>query len=139
MALIVLSWCCGLSQHGVIVMCLHDSADVFLSASKAFSYIDYGPGVAISFVLFTLSWMICRLTLYPLKIIYPAFVYKTKYDCHPLYWVIVGLLSILMILHIYWGKFILPYAWNVISKKNKLHDPRSGSDNDNDEKAKKER
>ena len=126
--LIISSWCVGLTQHGIIVMSLHDSSDVFLSLTKTFSYNDYRIGVLISFSLFALSWIICRLIIYPLIIIYPALKYKIKYDCHPLYWLFILLLSTLYLLHIYWGKHICSYLYFMITKprgKECMHDPRS--------------
>lgn len=66
-----------------------------------------------------------------MKIIYPVLKYKYKYDCHPLYWLFVILLSILLILHIYWGKHIIGYLYFMITKprgNQLMHDPRSGSD-----------
>mmetsp|Transcript_44586 Transcript_44586/g.71363 ORF Transcript_44586/g.71363 Transcript_44586/m.71363 type:complete len:317 (+) Transcript_44586:30-980(+) len=131
MLLIVISWCVGLTQHGTIVLALHDSADVFLSGAKAFSYDHHRIAVIISFSLFTLSWISCRLTLYPLKIIYPMFVHKKKFDCHPLFWLIAAALCILMFLHLYWGKHIILYLYYMICKprsKESMEDPRSNSE-----------
>eukprot|EP01083_Nonionella_stella_P039196 106607_1 len=135
--LIVGSWSVGLAKHGVIVMCLHDSADVFLSASKTCSYNNNRIGVILSFSCFTVSWIGCRLIMYPLKVIYPALVCKSKYDCHPLYWVFISLLSILLILHIYWGKHICGYLYYMITKPSSsdvMHDPRSDTE-DNSQKV----
>ena len=129
--LIIASWSVGLTQFGVIVLGLHDSADVFLSSSKTCSYNYYRIGVILSFSLFSLSWIICRLILYPIKIIYPVLKYKTKYDCHPLYWLFIVLLFILYILHCYWSIHISKYLFQMITKPKSnqlMHDPRSGSD-----------
>ena len=136
--LIVGSWCVGLSQFGVIVLGLHDSADVFLSSSKTCSYNHYRVGVIISFSLFTLSWIFCRLTLFPLKVIYPTLKYRSSFDCHPLFMLFVSLLFILLFLHIYWGKHILGYLYFMITKPRGnecMHDPRSGSDTEEEQKS----
>jgi len=127
--LIIGSWSLGLAQHGVMVMCLHDSADVFLAGAKYFSYEGSKVRVRICFSLFVLSWIVCRVILFPLKVIWPVIYHQPTHGCHWLIYVFLPLLMTLLVLHVYWGYYITLLSYYMIyrAKEDKfsMNDPRS--------------
>lgn len=51
-------------------MLLHDFADVPLEAAKMAKYVKKQRAADMLFVIFTISWIVSRLGLYPYRVIY---------------------------------------------------------------------
>merc|ERR1712129_690921 len=96
---------------------------------NALSIENYLSIALLSGKILVSSWIICRLTLYPLKIIYPLLYYQERYYCHPIkWWCFFSLLSILLMLHCFWMKYIVAYVISSFYAKAVAEDPRSESD-----------
>ncbi|CAG9862016.1 unnamed protein product [Phyllotreta striolata] len=65
-ALLTLSWIYGFVRAGSVVMVIHDSASVFLEASKVAFTLKKDMAHALAFVVFTVVWMVTRMALFPL-------------------------------------------------------------------------
>ena len=63
--LLVLSWTCNLVRVGTLVLVIHDCADVFLETAKMMKYIKWQRTCDTLFGLFTVTWIITRLIIYP--------------------------------------------------------------------------
>eukprot|EP01090_Pellita_catalonica_P016033 TRINITY_DN4487_c0_g1_i1.p1 TRINITY_DN4487_c0_g1~~TRINITY_DN4487_c0_g1_i1.p1 ORF type:complete len:392 (+),score=25.20 TRINITY_DN4487_c0_g1_i1:110-1285(+) len=79
MTLLYFSLVMGMWRMGVLVLFTHDICDVFLHTVKIWSYFDhtgkydwFEKFVVILFIPLPLSWLIFRLGLFPLKVIYPS-------------------------------------------------------------------
>merc|ERR1711971_591892 len=113
---------------GSIVLSLHDPSDVLLAATKLCSYWAWPRGMALNYALFFISWVLCRWTLFPLKVIVPTWAARKKFDCHPkLLALHLVLLCVLYALHLFWGRAIVSYMWRLFRKKPEecMVDPRS--------------
>ena len=63
------SYYVNFSRVGIMIMLLHDISDIFLEAAKLFRYCRRQTLALVAFVLFFVSWVVCRLIYYPLVII----------------------------------------------------------------------
>jgi hypothetical protein len=110
--LLVLSWTCNFFKVGTLVLWVHDQADVFLESAKVFKYLGWNALADILFYGFAISWMVTRLGYLPTWIIYsitaeaPHFV-----QWFPAYNVFSCLLSVLVVLHLFWAYFIFKVAY----------------------------
>ena len=102
-------------QHRICAFALmnHNVSDVFLYAAKMFKYLGYSLPTDILFVIFAVSFMLCRL------IILPYFgVYTTLVECEFFaFWEIQhAIFTVIMALHIFWFGLIIK-----IVRKKFLH------------------
>ena len=131
LVLISLSWTCNIFRVGSVILLLHDSADIFVEAAKALKYAKFQKACDVVFMLFTITWIVTRLIIFP-RIIY-ACIFQTLQPMYPVYFLFNVLLSILMVLHILWTVTI----FKVIAESFKLggivDDLRSSSDDHDDD------
>merc|ERR1719491_1349996 len=120
--LIVISWMCGLTQTGCIVLSLHDPSDVLLAGAKLCSYWAWPTGVAVMYALFFISWVLCRWTLFPLKVIAPLIrELPGRLHCHPkLDMVFLTLLCVLYALHLFWGRAVIMHMYRIVKNPYNL-------------------
>ncbi|XP_063068723.1 ceramide synthase 6-like [Engraulis encrasicolus] len=107
-SLIVFSYVSNMVRAGTLVMCVHDSAEVLLEASKMAKYARFKRFCNLLFVVFTLIFITSRLALYP------AWVLKTTVfeswsllGLFPSWWLLNGMLMLLLMLHCLWTYLIL--------------------------------
>jgi hypothetical protein len=62
-------WFCRSFRVGSVVLVLHDVSDVLLESAKLCKYSQMERSAATLFGLFTLSWVLLRLGLFPFWII----------------------------------------------------------------------
>lgn len=63
--LVVFSWCLNLTRVGSLILCLHDVVDWMLEFAKLNRYLNNTRLCDLLFAMFTVSWFITRLVLYP--------------------------------------------------------------------------
>ncbi|XP_037278689.1 ceramide synthase 1 [Rhipicephalus microplus] len=110
---------------GVLVLVLHDLSDVLLEFSKLNVYLKVRAGrkhvvhdriASAAFVCFAITWYLMRLHYYPCKVMYAAstglFV-KQVFPAHFLFF--LGLLSVLLVMNIYWFGMIVLFAVRVVT------------------------
>jgi hypothetical protein len=68
--LIVFSYGANFIRVGSLVLLVHDASDVFLELAKLFNYAKCQTLCDIGFVIFAISFFVCRLILFPCRIIY---------------------------------------------------------------------
>lgn len=130
-ALLCFSWTCNLTRCGALVLIVHDFADAFLEAAKLFHYAKYAMTCDVIFGIFTVSWVLTRLGLFPTWIIFSAAVEAPQLvPMFPAYYIFNGLLSILLVLHVIWTYFILKMAYFSLyaKKEEEMRDTRSDTE-----------
>lgn len=73
--LMCLSWIVNVYRIGTLVILVHDISDIFLDGAKLIKYSGYQKVCDTVFGLFSISWMVTRLGIYPFWII-------RKYVCY---------------------------------------------------------
>merc|ERR1712088_1071808 len=110
----VLSWTCHLHRVGSLVLLVHDFADHWLELAKMARYVRYQRLCDVAFSMFALTWVYTRLAIYPA------------------YYVSNFLLTTLLILHLFWGYFIIKVAYKVMLADDTVTDTRSQSESSSD-------
>jgi hypothetical protein len=141
--LIVTSYITNFWRVGTSILLLHDMADVILEGAKVLNYTSRAPGrkwikdylVDPGFGLFTVTFFITRLYLYPRYII--CSVLGHGYALYGCEWggcyVFVGLLLSLQGLHIFWFYLIMRMVYRLCTIGIE-GDVRSEDDEGDDEK-----
>jgi hypothetical protein len=132
-ALLALSWSTNLFKIGTLVLWVHDMSDVFLESAKMFKYAGWNGISDLLFYSFAISWVVTRLGFLPTWIIYSITVEAPNFiQYYPAYNVFSLLLSILVILHLFWAYFIFKVAYvAMLTPDGKIErDLRSESDSD---------
>ena len=143
-SLLCFSWTCYLTRAGTIVIALHDVADIFLEvnafhfilmlaklmpqcwntslklillsqAAKMCKYTNYQKTCDVLYVCFVVTWIVTRLGIYPTWFLYSTTVEAPQVaEMFPAYYIFNGLLTILLVLHIFWTYFILKIVYMAI-------------------------
>ena len=133
-SLLGLSWACNLFRVGSLVLWVHDCADVFLESAKMFKYIGAEKVSDILFYGFAVSWVVTRLGFFPTWIIYSINVEAGQFiQYFPAYHVFSGLLSVLLVLNLFWFYFIVKVAYlQAISPDGKIEKDLRSESNSSD-------
>lgn len=123
--LMAFSWTCNFTRIGSLVMLVHDFADIPLEAAKMAKYVKSQKMADLLFVVFTLSWVVSRLGLYPYRVIYST-MYQAVFviEMFAAYYIFNSLLIALQILHIVWTIFIVKIVIQALSSQG-IKDLRS--------------
>lgn len=128
LVLLALSWVCNLHRVGSLVLLVHDCADILLEAAKGLKYSGPQKACDAIFGLFTLTWLITRLGLYP-RIIYSTSIEAPQIlPMYPVYYIFNSMLIALLILHLMWTYMILQIVIQTIKAGQMDGDVRSSSD-----------
>lgn len=104
--LMILSFNVKYIKFGLVILLLHDSSDPLLEFSKIHNRMQSTVISSVSFILFTMIFVILRLFVYPRYVLTAC--YKTLFvqSIELRESVIMGLLFALQIMHIIWTKYI---------------------------------
>lgn len=149
--LVGFSYCCSYWKLGVVVLLLHDIADVFLYLSKTLHYSRIQSGfVECSFATFVIIYFITRLIMFPIYCVRPALnttlVRALTQDFVSSRWrlpggmVLPGFLVVLQCLHVYWFWCIIRMVMGLISvlRNGNREDCEDVRSEDEDEEGKAE-
>lgn len=122
--LILLSHTQMLLRTGTATFMLHDVSDIFLESAKCFNYAAISKGHKFArtssdvlFALFAFSFFALRLVWYPRLIVFGMlFRAKEVLGEWPGLYVSAALLSLLVVLHVYWGYLILKMVISLLSE-----------------------
>lgn len=128
--LISFCWVCNIHRVGSLILLVHDSSDFLLEAAKALKYAKLQKACDIVFGLFSVTWIITRLMLFP-RIIY-ACLFQTQQPVYPVYILLNLLLISLLTLHIYWTYLIFQVIVKSFKRGAVSGDVRSSSDNESE-------
>ncbi|KAK8557535.1 hypothetical protein V6N12_009766 [Hibiscus sabdariffa] len=110
--LIGCSYVTSFFRIGSVVLALHDASDVFLEAAKIFKYSRRERCASVCFGLFSISWLLLRLILFPFWVIksssYDVMEFLHPSDLYPkfLYYFLNTMLLMLLVFHVYWWVLI---------------------------------
>jgi len=148
-ALLSLSYIANCTRIGHAILFTMDLSDIFMALAKMQRYAGFEFACAISFGLFTLSWLVMRLYLY-FQILFSAAIDTKRYPVvkwdpengffmsEYAWYGFAVLLVLLYGLMIYWFIEILKVISKALSS-NQLDDTRSDSESDSEEAESKEK
>ena len=122
--LISLSYVYGYYRIGLLVMAVHDVADIFLYSAKICHYLDLKLSTNVLFVKFVIVFFISRLLVFPFVIRvswgpfagdFPEFDYR-EYGGSL---ILPSMLSVLQGLHCMWFYLILKMLWKMLNAETK--------------------
>jgi len=127
--LLLASYCNSFYRFGVVILFLHDCADVWLEAAKLANYAKIQKVCDVLFAIFGIVFITSRLIFYPTYVAYSYFHYNT-YDNGTLQKCLVCLCFLLLFLHFYWGWLICKMAYRLIIVGKVEKDTRSESESE---------
>ncbi|XP_040910216.1 ceramide synthase 5-like isoform X2 [Toxotes jaculatrix] len=132
--LITFSYANNMLRAGTLVMCVHDASDIFLEAAKLANYAKYQRLCDGLFVVFSISFFLTRLVIYPFWIVYSVLFESWEIvGPYQAWWLLNGLLLVLQTLHIIWFYLITRIAIKAIFKGKVSKDDRSDIESSSDE------
>ncbi|KAM9343184.1 ceramide synthase 5-like [Pholidichthys leucotaenia] len=132
--LITFSYGNNMVRAGTLVMCVHDASDIFLEAAKLANYAKYQRLCDGMFVVFSVSFFIARLIIFPFWIVYSVLLESWEIiGPYRAWWLLNGLLLVLQTLHIIWFYLIARIAIKAIFKGKVSKDDRSDIESSSDE------
>lgn len=140
LVLISFSWVCNIHRVGSLMLVVHDCADIFMEAAKALKYAKLQKACDVVFGIFTITWIVTRLMMFP-RLIY-ACVFQSQQEFFPVMIIFYCLLIMLQGLHVFWTYLIFQVIAQSFKKGGFDRDVRSSSseisDDENAELKKKE-
>ncbi|CAN8009903.1 unnamed protein product [Ixodes pacificus] len=116
--LLCLSWIMNLHRVGSLVLIVHDFADVPLEFARMARYATWLRLANALFAVFTVSWIVSRVGLYPYRVVYSVVVDAPRIvGMAPIYYIFASLLMALQLMHIIWTWMILRAALQAITHK----------------------
>lgn len=110
---------------GVLVLVLHDLSDILLEFSKLNVYLKVRGGklhsihdhmATVAFACFAITWFITRLYYYPRKVMYAATTGLFMKQVFPSYFFALDcLLTVLLLMNLYWFVLIVLFAVRVLT------------------------
>jgi len=131
------SWSVNMVRVGSLVLCLHDAVDWILESCKMSSYSKYETLSTVMVCLFGLVWFVTRIVIFPLYIIKSAAfdsisIFEQEgigdgddMSIGGVFYLFIGCLSILFILHCIWFYRIIALAVKVMKGDENIRDTRS--------------
>jgi ceramide synthetase len=127
------SWTCNLTRIGTLVLIIHDCADAFLEIAKMTKYAELEKLCDVLFGLFTIVWIITRLGIYPVYILNSTLIEAPKIvPMFAAYYIFNTLLTILLVLHIFWTWYICRVAFKALTTGKVQQDSRSSTESVSD-------
>jgi len=126
--LLTLSYICSFYRFGVVILFLHDVADVWLEAAKLTNYAKIQKVCDVLFAVFGILFFFTRLVYYPLYVAYAWFHYREAGGEGHIMKCVVTLSYLLLVLHCYWGWLIGKMAYRLIVVGKVEKDTRSESE-----------
>ncbi|XP_054642292.1 ceramide synthase 5-like isoform X2 [Dunckerocampus dactyliophorus] len=132
--LITFSYANNMLRAGTLVMCVHDASDIFLEAAKLANYAKYQRLCDGLFVVFSISFFIARLVIFPFWIIHSVLIESWEIaGPYQAWWLFNGLLLVLQTLHVIWFYLIARIAIKAIFKGKVEKDDRSDIESSSDD------
>ena len=127
--LISFSWVSNKVRVGMLVVVLHDMADVALEIAKMFLYANFQKVSTTMYSVFAFTWIVTRLYIYPKYVLYTTMVELPKIiGIAPADILMIAFLIVLQMLHVFWTYFLIKGILNFKKKGVVEKDERSDSD-----------
>jgi len=127
--LLLISYIESTYRFGIVILYLHDLADVWLEAAKLANYAKIQKVCDILFAIFAVVFFFTRLVYFPIYVAYGYFYYN-EYQHGIIHKCLVTLCYVLLFLHCYWGWLIGKMAYNLIVVGKVEKDTRSESESE---------
>ena len=128
-ALICFSWVLNMVRAGMLVLVLHDMADVLLEIAKMCKYANWQKLCNMTFGAFVITWIVTRLYIYPKYVVYTTLFESSEIvGTAPVYYVMNGFMLLLQVLHVIWTYFIVKALIKALRSTGNIEkDERSSS------------
>lgn len=127
--LISFSWVSNKVRVGMLVVVLHDMADVALEIAKTCLYANYQKASTTMYSVFAFTWIVTRLYIYPKYVLYSTmFELPEIIGFAPVDFLMNAFLIVLQVLHVFWTYFLIKGILNFKKKGVVEKDERSDSD-----------
>merc|ERR1719495_2719100 len=114
---------------GSLVLLVHDFSDHWLELAKLFRYCGWSQACDVTFVMFTMTWAFSRLGIFPSWIIYSTVNEAPQLvQMFPVYYIFNFLMTLLLILHVFWYYLITLIAYRVLCVGQLTDDSRSDTE-----------
>ena len=130
--LLVVSYIQSTYRIALVILYLHDCADVWLEAAKVANYAKIQKVCDVLFAIFGIVFFFTRLVYYPLYVAYGYFFYN-DYHHSIIHNFMVFLCYLLLFLHCYWGWLIGKMAYKLVVVGKVEKDTRSESEDEESE------
>jgi len=145
LCLMFASWFTNTVRVGSLVLVVHDAVDWILESTKMAAYARYDNVSTVMVSLFGIVWLVTRLIYFPLHIIRTCYwdsliVFEEEgigSDVGGIFYLLVGCLSLLVVLHAVWFYKIVLLAVRVV-RGDAVKDNRSESEDEGDEELEEE-
>lgn len=127
--LLLVSYIDSTYRFGVVILYLHDCADVWMEAAKIANYAKIQKVCDVLFAVFGVVFITTRLIYYPTYVAYGYFNYNS-YEMGIIHRTMVCLCYVLLLLHCYWGWLIGKMAYRLLIVGKVEKDTRSESESD---------
>lgn len=127
--LIGFSYSANYIRVGTIIMLVHDASDYIMECAKMFNYAGWRRTCDGLFVVFALVFIITRLVIFPVWVMYTTLYYSMEiFQPFLGYYLFNFLLVVLQVLHIFWAYLILRMAVKFVFAGKVEKDERSDVD-----------
>ena len=127
--LISFSWVSNKVRVGMLVVVLHDMADVTLEIAKMCLYANFQKASDTMYMVFAVTWIVTRLYIYPKYVLYSTmFELPEIIGFAPVDFLMNAFLIVLQLLHVFWTYFLIKGIINFKKKGVVEKDERSDSD-----------
>ncbi|KAI9341556.1 TRAM/LAG1/CLN8 homology domain-containing protein, partial [Zopfochytrium polystomum] len=135
LTVIIASFLFKQTRVGVVVLLLHDVSDPFMEIAKCFLYLKWQKLADATFLLFAAVFMFTRNYIFPVYVITAPFLYQTRGDGPDdiplaIFWLCVGCLIVLALLHVYWAFLLIKMIIRAIRAKSVEGDVRDVESDD---------
>ena len=131
-SLICFSWVLNMVRAGMLVLVIHDIADLLLEIAKMCKYSNYQKACNVMFAIFVFTWIYTRLYIYPKYVVYTT-VYESAeiVGIAPVYYVMNAFMILLLVLHVIWTFYIIKALKKALKGSGNIEkDERSDDDSD---------
>ena len=132
-SLIYFSWVLNMVRAGMLVLVLHDMADVLLELAKMCKYANWQKMCNLTFAIFVVTWIVTRLYIYPKYVVYTTvyesaeILFPTNF-VPPVYYVMNTFMILLLVLHVIWTYYIIKALIKALNSTGNIEkDERSSS------------
>ncbi|XP_075385588.1 ceramide synthase 6 [Tenrec ecaudatus] len=132
--LISISYVNNMTRIGSLILCLHESADALLEASKMANYAKLQKMCDVGFLIFAIVFTTTRLVIFPLWLLNSTLFESWEIvGPFPSWWVFNLLLFIVQGINCFWSYFVIKVACKAVSKGKVSRDDRSDIESSSEE------
>lgn len=112
-------------RYGIVIMLLHDISDPFLEFAKLCNYLGFEKTAKVSFLFFTIIFLVSRIIVFPLGIVLPLFFSSRFFKVNISSYLFPFGLVILFLINAIWMLYIFKMLFRIALERKVEDDVRS--------------